>query len=39
MNFHTFPELDQPWAYPAFWAVCGLVVAAMIAMFRRRGWF
>jgi len=39
MNFHTFPELDQPWAYPAFWAVCGLVVFAMIAMFRRRGWF
>ena len=38
MNFRHFPELDQPWAYPAFWAVSGLVVLAMIAMFRRRGW-
>ena len=22
MNFRYFPELDQAWAYPAFWGVC-----------------
>ncbi len=39
MNFHTFPELGQSWGYPAFWAVCGVVAVAMIAMFRKRRWF
>ncbi len=38
MNFHYFPELDQPWAYPAFWAFCAAAVIAMVALFRRRGW-
>ncbi len=38
MNFRHFPELDAAWAYPAFWAVCGGVVVAMVVMFRRRGW-
>ncbi|NTW41934.1 MAG: magnesium/cobalt transporter CorA [Cellulomonadaceae bacterium] len=38
MNFHQFPELAQPWGYPAFWAVCVAVVVGMVTMFRRRGW-
>ncbi len=38
MNFHYFPELDQPWAYPAFWVFCGAAVIAMVTLFRRRGW-
>ncbi len=38
MNFHNFPELDMAWAYPAFWAVCGVVVIGMLGWFRRRGW-
>ncbi len=38
MNFHYFPELDQPWAYPAFWGFCAVAVIAMVALFRRRGW-
>lgn len=38
MNFRNLPELDVAWAYPAFWAVCGAVVAAMVGWFRRRGW-
>ncbi len=38
MNFHHFPELDQAWAYPAFWGVCVLVVGAMVLFFRRRDW-
>jgi magnesium transporter len=38
MNFHHFPELDQTWAYPAFWGICLVVGGAMVLMFRRRGW-
>jgi magnesium transporter len=38
MNFHHFPELDQPWAYPAFWGVCALLAGLMFGMFRRRKW-
>jgi magnesium transporter len=38
MNFHYLPELSQPWAYPAFWIVCVLVVVIMFVMFRRRNW-
>ena len=39
MNFAYLPELDEPWAYPAVWVVMLLVGGAMIAFFRRRGWF
>jgi magnesium transporter len=39
MNFHYFPELDQPWAYPAFWGLCLLLAATMLLLFRRRAWF
>jgi magnesium transporter len=38
MNFHHFPELDWPYAYPVFWAVCLATAGGMIAWFRRRGW-
>lgn len=38
MNFRFFPELDQPWAYPAFWLACVLVGGIMLWFFRRRGW-
>lgn len=38
MNFRHFPELDQRWAYPAFWLVCGLVAAVMFFLFRRKNW-
>ena len=38
MNFHYFPELEQPWAYPAFWGVSILVASSMVVFFRRRQW-
>jgi magnesium transporter len=39
MNFHYFPELNQVWAYPAFWVVCLITAFLMLLMFRRRKWF
>jgi magnesium transporter len=38
MNFHYLPELDQAWAYPAFWGVCFVVAGIMVVWFRRRKW-
>lgn len=38
MNFHYLPELDQVWAYPAFWVVCAIVAGIMVLVFRRRHW-
>ena len=38
MNFHYFPELDQVWAYPAFWGVCLITAGIMVWVFRRRHW-
>ncbi|MRR32777.1 magnesium/cobalt transporter CorA, partial [bacterium] len=38
MNFRYFPELDQTWAYPAFWGVCLIVALTMFFMFRKRNW-
>ena len=38
MNFRYFPELDQVWAYPAFWVVCLISAATMLWLFRRRNW-
>jgi magnesium transporter len=38
MNFHYLPELDQVWAYPAFWLVCGVIAGTMVVGFRRRHW-
>lgn len=38
MNFHHFPELDQIWAYPAFWIICLFLALIMLTIFRRRRW-
>jgi magnesium transporter len=38
MNFHYFPELDQKWAYPAFWGVCIILAGIMFVFFRKRKW-
>jgi magnesium transporter len=38
MNFHHFPELDWPYAYPLFWAICLATAVGMTVWFRRRGW-
>jgi len=38
MNFHHFPELDWPYAYPLFWAICLATAGGMLGWFRRRGW-
>ena len=32
------PEARWPYAYEAFWVVCGVVTAAMVVVFRRLGW-
>jgi magnesium transporter len=39
MNFTYMPELDWPWAYPAFWGLSLLISVGMLVGFRRRGWF
>jgi magnesium transporter len=39
MNFTHMPELDWPWAYPAFWGLSLLISVGMLVGFRRRGWF
>jgi len=38
MNFRYFPELDQIWAYPVFWIVCGVLGFGMLYFFRKRSW-
>ncbi len=38
MNFRYFPELEVRWAYPAFWAVCFIVMGGLLFFFRRLGW-
>ncbi|MHB8841103.1 MAG: magnesium/cobalt transporter CorA [Candidatus Aquicultor sp.] len=38
MNFRYMPELDSRWAYPAVWVVMIVIVAFMLAYFRRRKW-
>lgn len=39
MNFRYMPELEWHYGYPATMAFCALVALAMVAWFRRRGWF
>jgi len=39
MNFHYMPELAQPWAYPALWAVMVAIAGGMILYFKRKHWF
>jgi magnesium transporter len=38
MNFHHFPELEWPYAYPLFWVICFATAGGMLGWFRRRGW-
>lgn len=38
MNFHSMPELDVTWAYPALWAVFLLIAGGMFWFFRRKNW-
>lgn len=38
MNFKYFPELELPWAYPAFWIVTLAIIALMLGYFRRKKW-
>jgi len=38
MNFRYFPELNQVWAYPAFWIICFLLAVIMLLIFKRRNW-
>jgi len=38
MNFRYFPELNQVWAYPAFWIICFAAAAIMLLLFRRNKW-
>jgi magnesium transporter len=38
MNFRFLPEIEQPWAYPAFWAICFITAGVMVVWFRRRKW-
>ena len=38
MNFHHFPELEWPYAYPLFWVICLTTAGGMLGWFRRRGW-
>lgn len=39
MNFRYMPELQWKWGYPLIWGVIILVVAGMLAYFRRKKWF
>ncbi len=38
MNFKYMPEIEQRWAYPAFWGICIAMSGGMLIFFRRRGW-
>ncbi len=39
MNFEHMPELTWPWMYPfAFWGLCVVIGAGMLAYFRHRRW-
>jgi magnesium transporter len=38
MNFRYFPELELPWAYPAFWIVTLAIIALMLGYFKRKKW-
>ena len=38
MNFHSMPELDAPWAYPAVILVSLAILLAEVLFFRRKKW-
>ncbi|HUO86207.1 MAG TPA: magnesium/cobalt transporter CorA [Thermoanaerobaculia bacterium] len=39
MNFDRMPELHWRWGYPVALVVMGATALALVAFFRRRGWF
>jgi magnesium transporter len=39
MNFHHMPELDWKYGYALAWLTFASVVAILLFLFRRRGWF
>ena len=39
MNFAFMPELESPWGYPAVLILMFLIVAVMLAYFRKKEWF
>jgi magnesium transporter len=39
MNFKHMPELDRPWAYPTVLTVMAAAAIAMLAFFKKRGWW
>jgi len=38
MNFKYMPEIDERWAYPAFWGVCLALSGVLLVFFRRQRW-
>lgn len=38
MNFHSMPELNAPWAYPAVILVSLAILLAEVLFFRRKKW-
>ena len=38
MNFKYMPELNQRWAYPAFWLLMVAIAVFMLLWFRRKKW-
>lgn len=38
MNFKHMPELEQPWAYPALFCVCIVIVGVTILVFKKKKW-
>ncbi|MBI1317120.1 magnesium/cobalt transporter CorA [bacterium] len=38
MNFKYMPEIDERWAYPAFWGVCLAISGGLLVFFRRQRW-
>jgi magnesium transporter len=39
MNFKYFPELNWYFGYPLLWVIFIVIVLAMLAFFKKRGWF
>jgi len=39
MNFAYMPELNQRWAYPAFWVIVLTAIGTMLLVFKKRNWF
>lgn len=38
MNFRHMPELEQKWAYPLFWVICGITLVLLVRYFKKKNW-